>query len=205
MTENPSQDAVDEALREIDGLAESIGDQPIGTVRNETGDGDTIITRQIERSAGDRYSVVASPTFRYVALQTSFDAAETLAATEARANAGENVQQVQVSEEAIQTARRELRDRISEDQHGAIRATLVNRTGTDDFVVQLMPQNQVFVTGFTVEDRLFVYDRDITVTEFYDEVQSLHNTLWRGTEYIWDAYDLREAVAESQEGPRGYA
>lgn len=205
MIEGPSQEAVDEALREIDSLVESIGDQSIGTVRNKTREGETITTRQVERSAGDRYSVVASPAVRYVALQVSFDAAETLAATEARANAGEDVQQVQLTEEAIQTARRKLRDRISEDKHGGIRATLINRTSTDEIIVQLTPQNQEFVTGFAVEDRLFVYDRDLTVNEFYDEVQSLHNALWRGSEYLWNVYDLRDAVAESQEGPRGYA
>lgn len=203
MTDTPSQQAVDEALREIDGLIESIGDQTVGTLNAVTDDDQNVTGRQVKHG-GHVYAVIASPAFRHVKIQASFDAAEAIAISEVQESTGGQAQKVQPSQAAIQSARSDLRDDMDSDEISRIRSELINRVSVDDTVIQLTPEGDAFTTGFAVEDRLFVYDRDIELPEFSSRVQSAINVMWRGKEFLVDAYDVRDAVNGGQSEPRAF-
>lgn len=200
MTETPTQEDVDEALSDVDDLINRIGDQITGIVNEQTEQGIPVTGRQVQHGENG-YHVLASPQFAHIKLQTGFDAAEALAANQAIAQA--EGPQVQVTDASLQSAQHELRDRADKDL-GTIREGLINRTSVGEKAVQLNADEE-FVIGFQVGTRLFMYDENVSVSEFNDEVQALINVLWRGQEYLVNEYDLLGAVSDGGEDLPGFA
>lgn len=196
-----TQQEVDEAIREADDLIDRIGDQVTGTINDTTEDGEPITGRQVQHGQTS-YQVVGSTSARFIQIQASFNAIETLAANRAVANSQGG--QVQVTGPMIQSAEDTLDDRIDEEDLEVIREGLIRRTSRDDIGVQL-DDSDGFVSGFQVTKKLFIYDDEISVSEFNSEVQSLANAFSRGKWYLVEQYDLNDGLDESSEGPRGFA
>ena len=195
-----SQSEVDEALREVDSLIDRIGDQTTGTINDQTDRGSPIVGREVQHG-GHGYQIIGSTEIEHVLLQSGFNAVEALAAEEAVAAA--DGCQVQIDGTMIQSARRKLEDRADPDEIGQLREGLVHRLGRSDTVTEIQTNDQL-VTAFTVSRKLFVYDREIPISQFNSEVQSLINAEWRGKAYLLGQYELVDGLNDDNDGPRGF-
>ena len=62
------------------------------------------------------------------------------------------------------------------------------------------------VFGFGLEDRLYLYDEEVNVSEFNDRVQTLINHFWRAREFLLISYEVRHILDEDEDASdtRGY-
>lgn len=192
-----SQQDVDEALRDIDDLIDSIGDQTQQTINAQVDEtGDPVTGRAVQR--GDHvYQVLATPAWNFVQVQAKFDAAEARAFERAQADGGSPaggppMAQPQISAPAIQRHRGDLLDNLSEEEHEDLRVRVIDALTEGDLVAALLPGQRMEITGVEVQNQLFIYDEDISISEFNTAVQEVINTLWDVKEILVEAYGLRD-------------
>lgn len=198
MNRGISQQDVDEALREIDVLIDSIGDEIADTISGVTERG-TPINGRLVVHGGLGYQVLGTADHPFFTIRSGFDAAEARAA-EVASDGG---QAMQFTETDLDSVRRQFRAQVGDDDLGDIREGLINRLSRGPLAVSLNADEE-FVTGFEVSGKLFVFDEDIGPQEFYDEVQTVISAMWRGKEYLVNEYELRDQVDTDDIGPRGF-
>jgi hypothetical protein len=197
-----SQTEVDEALRNVDDLIDRIGDQVTGS-RNEQADGNAYTIREAQH--GDHgYQVIASPSIGYLELRSGFNAVEALAKDMAVANARSGGQ-VQVSDRVVNSARRTVKEQSEDVDQQAVEDGLYRRASQNGVAIDLDSQDGV-LTAFIASTKLFVYDEELSPSEFNQSVQSVINATVGGRAYLINEYDLAAALDDAGSDPnRGFA
>lgn len=196
----PSQQDVEDALRDIDQLTSRIGNQTSGQqTRNVNG---TDIDILPAKHGNMQYSVQASTEWPFVILETSFRVDEALAAERAQVRADGGVQQSGTpTQPEITQARQDLRDGAVDDI-GVIRREVAKSLSQGPMVYTPRNDDDLLV-GFKLERKLYPYDTTITVDEYSDVVQTMMSAHYRGREELIQRYSVRKSITD-QSGPRGY-
>lgn len=197
-----TQQDVDELLREVDRLTEGIGNEVADTISGNLESGENVNGRLVQHGSLT-YSVQASPAWPFVLLESGYNIAEDLAMGQKQAQTDGGVQQVQPpNDQDVSRAKETLRDNADTDLKD-IRLEVVDAISDGPLSVQL-DADEEFVYGFTARRRLYAHDRDISIQEYFDEVQTLISAVYHGKEILQRRYDIESAVGDPSAGPRGY-
>lgn len=202
----PTQQDVDEALREVDTLIDRIDDQIVDTVSGQTDDGQTVNGRVVQHGT-HVYQVLGSTAFRHLKVRAEFNVAEALAVQRASIQAdGGTATQVEVSPQDVQQARTELLNGLDDDQTEEIRQGVIDRVTDASVEAQLQTADDGrTVFGIELARQLHIYSEDVSPAEFADEVQTIVNQMWRTKEFLLKEYGVRDAIGGGTPtgGPRG--
>jgi len=196
-----TQQDVDELLREVDSLTNSIGNEIIDSINGQLDTGESVCGRVIKHG-NIQYGVQASPGWPHILLESGYNLAEDLAAGRKRARSDGGVQQSPPTQEELSRAKEDLKDHADEDP-GDIHLELIEAISNGPRAVKVEADEE-FVYGFKIRRRLFAYDREVTVQEYFDEVQSLISAVFYGKNVLQQRYDIESAVSDPSGGPRGY-
>lgn len=198
-----TQDEVDAVLQDVAALHDRTGTQTLDSVTETAPDG-TRVNALVALHGNIQFTVQASTEWPHCIIKSRFDAAEALAAGRAQAlTDGGHQQSPQLSGADVSQAKQDLRG-LADDDLDVIRRELVKSISRGPHGISLNTEDDL-VTGFSVERRLYLYDRDISVQEYAEIVQELAAVLYRGKEQLLQRYDIQSAVdGPSSPGPRGF-
>lgn len=198
---DPTQADVDDLLVDIDEWNRQLNKQTVDHLNETLHDG-TVVEGRVVKHGSYQYSVQASVDWPYVAIESSFDVAEGLTTSQAQARA-DGGQQATATQPDIQQAKQRLRSGANDDLD-VIRREVIRSLSRGPLAFEARQDNDL-LTGFKVERKVFPYDRQYSVQEYADDVQTVISGVFRGKEELIQRYDVRNAVGgRSSGGPRGF-
>lgn len=185
-------DEVDEALRRVDELIDRIDDEAIDTISEESDHGHPVKGRIVQH--GDlRYNVICSPQIPYLRLESGFNVVEGYAHDLARSRADGQDDPIQIDASELEGIQDQLVEEVEDEDPEELYQDLVERITVDEIAIgSIQRTDGGYPVGLTVRTRLYCYDDDLTVTEFYESVQTLMNVAFAGRELLVGEFDLRE-------------
>lgn len=127
-----------------------------------------------------------------------FNIDEALAA-QSVAQSGANPEDLSISQDMIQDARRGLDNRldnVDSDRLRDLRINLIEALSKEGCSAQLDTTQSIFIHGFNVDKKFFLTDDTLTISDFEFAVQNVINLGWTGKSILIDAYNLTEEAVE---------
>lgn len=207
MSATPSQQDVDAAIRRVDDLIDSIGDEINQPINATADDGTSVTGRQVQH--GDfTYNVLAAPGNPSVQLQFPYNATQDLAVARARSDGGQQVHggpaQVNVGPQQIEQSKQELRDAVDDDDLAEMRQGVLDRASVPPYSLKFEMDEEA-IYGFAVKADLYLYAEDVSVREFGEKAQGIVSLGWKAQSYLAHEYDIGGlADTDASQGPRGF-
>lgn len=136
--------------------------------------------------------IVGCPTWEFFQVRYSFDLTQLLAVQQADVEPSQGT--VTIDRTDIQSARQDLADRLSEEEHAELRLELITQLSDSSNAIALNADEADRVFGLTVTRNIFVYEDAFGLGEFHETVQRTVNLGWQGKEILIDAYGIRNEL-----------
>lgn len=184
----PAHQEFTEMLQKITTYLDSIQLEVQDSIDGQTDSGEPLSGYSCQYGSHS-VDVVGCPTWEFFQVRYSFDLAQLLAVQQAgRETTG---RQVTLDATDVRDARRELVDRLSEEEHADLRLELIVQLSNSSHAVALVADEADRVSGLTITRKIFVYD-EFGVGDFDRAVQRTVNLGWQGKELLVERYGIRE-------------